>query len=265
MPSLSTDSRRHAEAALNEPAESEQAAAVSKFAAEVLEAIGSEAAEQLQWAQLPTLRQCKWDAASALKKMKKLAEFRSKNTQYFDGATASEFRGQAALGMMSHLPTRTARYELVLLVDGQKLKPYAKSYSIQEMMRYSCFYMPLLLEDEMTQIHGAIILENLEDYPIFALNSMKGMGPSAMKASFDWLGVSPLRLRGIYGCHTPWYVGMMLAMVKPFMSKKLRDRVSLHDKDTAAMLAEAGLDPKDVPPEYGGTLQGFDYGWHLKG
>ena len=33
----------------------------------------------------------------------------------------------------------------------------------------------------------------------------------------------------------------------------------------AAMLAEAGLDPKDVPPEYGGTLQGFDYGWHLKG
>ena len=54
-------------------------------------------------------------------------------------------------------------------------------------------------------------------------------------------------------------------MVKPFMSKKLRDRVSLHDKDTAAMLAEAGLDPKDVPPEYGGTLQGFDYGWHLKG
>ena len=57
----------------------------------------------------------------------------------------------------------------------------------------------------------------------------------------------------------------MFGLVKAFMSKKLRDRVSLHDKDTAAMLAEAGLDPKDVPPEYGGTLQGFDYGWHLKG
>ena len=53
-------------------------------------------------------------------------------------------------------------------------------------------------------------------------------------------------------------------MVKPFMSKKLRSRVALYGSDTAAMLAAAGLSPDQVPPEYGGTLQGFDPAWYLR-
>ena len=72
---------------------------------------------------------------------------------------------------------------------------------------------------------------------------MKGMGPSGMRASFDWLGAALLRLRGL--CKQPWYVGMMLALVKPFMPKKLRERTHLYGND-AKMLSEAGLSPKDA-------------------
>ena len=86
-----------------------------------------------------------------------------------------------------------------------------------------------------------------------------------MKASFGWLGAAPLRLRGLYACRQPWYVGMMLRLVKPFMSAKLRVRTHLYGEDTAAMLAAAGLQPEQVPPEYGGTLAGFDPAWYLKG
>ena len=68
---------------------------------------------------------------------------------------------------------------LVMLIDGPKLKDYAKSYTMKDMLRYSVFLMSLLLKDEETQVNGAIILENLDNYPIFALNSMKGMGPQA--------------------------------------------------------------------------------------
>ena len=121
----------------------------------------------------------------------------------------------------------------------------------------------LLLKDEETQVNGAIILENLDNYPIFALNSMKGMGPSGMRASFDWLGAAPLRLRGLYACKQPWYVGFMLALVKPFMSRKLRERTNLYGADTAKMLAEAGLKAEHVPPAYGGTMEGFDPAWFL--
>jgi lysyl-tRNA synthetase class II len=33
---------------------------------------------------------------------------------------------------------------------------------------------------------------------------------------------------------------------------------------TEALMKHAGLTPEQVPPEYGGTLEGFDYCWHLK-
>ena len=48
--------------------------------------------------------------------------------------------GQAQVGMTSHLPTRTAKGELVLLIDGQRLKDYAKAYTMTGMLRYSVFY-----------------------------------------------------------------------------------------------------------------------------
>ncbi len=56
---------------------------------------------------------------------------------------------------------------------------------------------------------------------------------------------------------------MMLALARPFMSKKLKERTHLYGSNTAKMLEEAGLRPEQVPPPYGGTLQGFDPAWYL--
>ena len=260
---LSSESRRHAEEALNEPTGEARAAALAKFTDEVTDAVGAEAARQFEWAILATLRQSKWDGEGALRRMKALCEFARRHAEYFEAADAEQFRAIAAIGLTSHLPTRTAKNELVMLIDGQKLRAFATAYTMRDMLRYSVFYMSLLLADETTQVHGAIILENLQDYPIFALNTMKGMGPSGMRASFEWLGASPLRLRGLYACKQPWYVAVMLALVKPFMSRKLKERTHLYGEDTATMLAEAGLQPEQVPPEYGGTLQGFDPAWFI--
>ena len=195
-----------AAADLNEPNGAARAAVLDNFTASVKEAIGEEAAKSFEWAQLAALRQAKWDAEQALKRMKRLADFAAANAQYFEGLKPDEFIGQAAIGMTSHLPTRNSNGELVMLINGKMIA----EYTMHDMMRYSTFYMTLLLQDEETQVHGAIILEDLHEYPIFALNTMKGMGPSGMKASFDWLGAAPLRLRGIYACKQPWYIGMML-------------------------------------------------------
>ncbi len=286
-----SEARRVAAETLNEPSGSEREAVLNAFSQRVEEAIGAEAAERFSWAKLATLRQSKWDQALALERMKKLGAFAAKHAEYFESAEPAEFAGQAAIGMTSHLPTRNSRGELVMLIDGQKLGEYAKAHTVKDMLRFSVFYMTLLLHDDETQLRGAVILENLEDYPIFALNSMKGMGPSAMKASFGWLGAAPLRLRGLYVCKQPWcaararmararpaplrarkpsgrraphrYVGMMLALARPFMSKKLKERTHLYGSNTPKMLEEAGLSPEQVPPQYGGTLQGFDPAWYL--
>ena len=48
-----------------------------------------------------------------------------------------------------------------MLIHGKKIADYAKSCTMRDMLRYSVFYMTLLLQDEDTQVHGASII--LED------------------------------------------------------------------------------------------------------
>lgn len=259
---LDAATKAKAKEELHEPDDTAPGLAVlrSKFA----EAVGAEEAERFEWALLATLRQAKWDQAKALDKMNALHKFSRKHAELFDNLTPDEFLGQAAIGVTSHLPTRNDRGELVLLVHGQAMSALARKHTMRDLLRYSVFYMRELMTDEQTQVNGVIIVENLKNYPMTALNKMSGAGLSGMRASFDWLGVSPMRLRGIYGCHQPWYVGLMLGLVKPFMSKKLRERVRLYGSNVSDMLQAAGLRPEDVPELYGGTLQGWEPDWHLK-
>jgi len=247
---------------LSEPADA--AAVLEQARSDAVDLIGQDEVKRFDWALLAMLRQAKWDRSAAVKKLCNLSRYAAKNPHLFVEATAGEFLGQAATGMMSHLPVRNSRGELVLLLDGEKLTPYAREFTMTDMLRFSVFYMSILMSSEETQINGVIILENLHNYPMLALNQMKGAGLSGIRASFEWMHVSPLRLRGLYAIKQPWYIGAMLRMVKPFMSRKLRDRVQLFGDDTSAMLEAAGLTAEQVPPEYGGCLKGFDPAWHLK-
>ena len=74
-----------------------------------------------------------------------------------------------------------------------------------------------------------------------------------------------MRLRGIYACHQPWYVNIMLALVRPFMSRKLRDRLKFFGSRQQDMLDAAGLRPEDVPELFGGAMQSWDPAWYLAG
>lgn len=264
--SLSPASAAKAQKELSEPEDPTAAAEiVASVRGRVVKVQGAEEAERWDWALLATLRQCKWDEEKALEGMKGLSHFAAKRSALFKSLSAEEFVGQASIGMISHLPTRNERGELVLLINGSAMNELAQQHTMQDVLRYSVWYMCHLMKDEETQVNGAIIIENLHNYPMLALNRMQGAGPTGIKASFEWLRASPLRLRGIYAIHQPWYVGMMLTMVRPFMSTKMQSRVALFGSDTAAMLSVAGLKPEQVPTEYGGTLSGFDSAWFVKG
>lgn len=259
---ISEASKQKAIAELNEPSNIDEV--LTSARERVIELIGADEQRRFEWALLAMLRQTKWDVDRAVDKMVALSAYAAKNPHCFVDATATEFIGQASVGMMSHLPTTNSRGELVLLVDGEKLTPYAKDYNLTEMLRFSVFYMSVIMADEETQVNGVIIVENLQNYPMMALSRMAGTSLAGIKASFDWMNLSPLRVRGIYAFYQPWYIGMMLGMTKPFMSKKLKERVYLFGDDVAAMLAAAGLTPEQIPPRFGGTLENFDYAWHLR-
>ena len=259
---LSPASQLKASEELNEPSNSDEVIARAREL--VIESIGTDEQRRFEWALPAMLRQAKWDVDRAVKRMAALSNYAGKHPELFRDASAGEFVGQASVGMMTHLPARNSRGELVLLIDGEKLTPYAKEYTLTDMLRFSVFYMSIIMRDEETQVNGVVIVENLENYPLTALSRMSGTSLSGIKACFDWMHMSPLRLRGIYACSQPWYVTGMLKIVSPFMSKKLRNRVYLFGDDVGAMLVSAGLTADQVPPRFGGTLEDFDYAWHLR-
>ena len=188
MPSTPRESAREE---LNEPEDA--ASALAAFSALRVEALGAAEAGGSVGAEADVAPVQVGHRTRALQKMRDLSAFAARRPKLFVDAAPADFLGQAAIGMMSHLPTRTANGELVIVLHTEKLADYAASeYSMSDMLRFSVFYMRRMMEDERTQVHGVIMLENLANYPMFAMNKMKGAGPSGMKASFDWLGVSPL-------------------------------------------------------------------------
>jgi len=77
---------------------------------------------------------------------------------------------------------------------------------------------------------------------------------------------SPLSLKGLYGLHPPYHAAALVAILKPFLSAKLRSRTALFESDAAAAATAAGLasGAAALPVAYGGTQEGFDPAWHLR-
>ena len=59
----------------------------------------------------------------------------------------------------------------------------------------------------------------------------------------------PARVKGLHLINQPWYVSMLLAIVRPFMKQKLRDRLT-HGADLSSL--HEYIDPEQLPAEFGG-------------
>ena len=57
----------------------------------------------------------------------------------------------------------------------------------------------------------------------------------------------------------PAYMSFIWAVVRPFMSEKMKSRVHFIGKDTSAF--HDFIDPAVLPPEFGGTLEEAPTAW----
>lgn len=270
MSSLSEYSHKKAVETLNEPEEEAAGAIIIQSLRQKIESdVGVQRMAAMEWALLGAIRQAKWDLDKAYAKMKKLSVFMDEHKGLFENQNPEVFRTIAKIGVSSKLPTRNNRGELVLLMHGEAMTELAQKCTMDDLLRFSTWNTIQTLsgtEGEQTSINGCILIENLENYPMTALNSMAGVSYGGMRASFDFLNVTPLRIRGIYAFKQPWYIGMMVSMMWPFMSSKLYSRVKLYGTDSTRMLKDAGLKPEQVPILYGGTMpnEQFEPDWYLE-
>ena len=128
-------------------------------------------------------------------------------------------------------------------------------------MRYFIWSMRRMLRCPYQQVYGSVVYENYEVFSYRkAYKLSAAMPPSALRAQFHYLSsCSAVRMGGILVVAQPALMTIFWAVLRPFMSAKLRARVRLLGTDLNALAEEC--EPALLPPEFGGSLQEDAMAW----
>lgn len=115
---------------------------------------------------------------------------------------------------------------------------------------YKTFIMVLekLVEDEEVQVHGIAILDNMEGMSWhlgYAFLRCEQLGALVeLQDSF------PIRFKGFHMFNQPWYLSMIMAVVRPFLSQKHRGRIRAHGENYSAL--SEYMEMTELPATFGG-------------
>lgn len=107
---------------------------------------------------------------------------------------------------------------------GKMDKEAIKSMPVQEHMRYGVWFCHLVMFDTKAQDNGVVLLEDLDKMGFW---SMATLMPMDLSAKMDRLtiGVLPVKMKGIYMFGAARWLNLMLGLMKPFLGKKMRERM----------------------------------------
>ncbi len=96
----------------------------------------------------------------------------------------------------------------------------------------------------------------IEDFEGAGFSTFAGMsGDKSMKEMMDAVqNAIPVRLRKVYILNAPWFVRFLMAIVRPFMSKKLQDKCIISTPESL----QKEVRPDQLLKQVGGTAE-FDY------
>ena len=117
--------------------------------------------------------------------------------------------------------------------------------------RATLLLLDKLIEDEETQVHGLSILYNFEGSSFYSMikvaQSEVVKNPMLIQLLQD---AFPARFKGVHVINQPWYVSMVLSIIRPFMKEKLKQRIHMHGTDFDSL--HKHINPEDLPADFGG-------------
>lgn len=117
---------------------------------------------------------------------------------------------------------------------------------------YKTFLMILekLIEDEEVQVHGISIIDNMKSmsfslaYAFLRAEHIQNGALVELQDSF------PLRFKGIHILNQPWYLSMIMTVVKPFIRQKHRSRFLAHGSEYTLLYEY--IEASELPSNFGG-------------
>lgn len=114
------------------------------------------------------------------------------------------------------------------------------------------FYLILdkLMEDEEAQVHGISFLNNAENSSIQKL--YRFLRSEVWKPGVELQDAFPARFKGVHFINQPWYVSLVMGVVRPLLKQKHRDRFHAHGTDMGSFYQH--VEPENLFADFGGFL-----------
>jgi len=118
---------------------------------------------------------------------------------------------------------------------------------------YKAFLLCLekLLEDEEVQVHGISIIDNMEGCTWHLMYAFLRTDVLQKGALVELQDSFPVRFKGFHFLQQPWYLSMIMTVVRPFLNQKHRDRIQAHGEDYDTLYEH--IDKDALPQNFGGT------------
>jgi len=201
---------------------------------------------------LKFLRAKKFDYEKSFKMVQRYCAMRSRSPQNFQQCLPSLAKDTLDHQLQTVLPHRDGVARRVLIFKVGKWN--TSTTTPEQIFSTNLMCLELLAKEQKTQISG-----------IVALIDMDGFGwDHMMQLSVDYIrnvvslvqNSFPIRFREIHIIKESYLFDMTFALVKPFLSEKIRNRIRFHGSDWESL--HKAISPSILPRDYGGKQPPFD-------
>ena len=169
------------------------------------------------------LRARKYDKDKAFQLLVNYNQFRRKHLSFFKSLKASCLRPvfEDGLPLVSPLRDHLGR-SLIFLFAGNWNNTI---YTFEDILRALLLTVEYLIESERTQLFGVVLVIDFTGWKIGDVQRLnKQHLIDAVKVFQDCF---PARFKGIHFVNQPWYVRVMMTLIKPMLKQKALNRVNI--------------------------------------
>ena len=196
------------------------------------------------------LRARKFDVEKALQLYVNYHTFRCKHAGMLSDLNFKSIEHVLHSGIIKVLNSRFNDGSKVICVYPGKWN--SSEIPFQDNFRATLLILDMLIQDEETQIHGFSVIYDFTNASFMSMLKVaqseqitKGVLIELLQESF------PARFKGVHLMHQPWYISIVLSVIRPLMKQKLRDRIHSHGGDFESL--HRYIDSEGLPGELGGN------------
>ncbi|XP_028131456.1 clavesin-2 [Diabrotica virgifera virgifera] len=186
--------------------------------------------------------------------LKNYLSYKKRHPEICENLTISAVDIQKSLenGLPGVLRQKDRKGRCILLFTGNN---WDCSYSLQTIFRAFLLVLEHLIEHVHNQSNGFVVIV---DWTEFTFRQSTYLKPSVLKLMIEGLqDCFPARFKGIHFIAQPWYVETALALIKPFLNEKVKERIFVHGNNLSTLHEHVHKDV--LPAELGGEEPSYDH------